>query len=97
DDLAILGRGPPASIPARRRTHAAANRLPRGAPATGRSAPPCCLGAAGLPHAQLGRQRLDLAPGLVLDGDAVAAALRLEPRLGLAGDQDLAAAGHARR
>src|SRR5262245_39796423 len=39
--------------------------------------------------AQILRGRLDLRPRLVLDGNAVAAALGLEPRLRLAGDEDL--------
>jgi hypothetical protein len=40
---AIRHREPPASGRLRLRTHAAANRLLSAAPATRRSAPPCCL------------------------------------------------------
>src|SRR5262249_57584419 len=50
-----------------------------------------------LPRGEFGGDAFDLVPGLVLDGDAVAPPLRLEPRLRLAGDEDLLRALSQRR
>src|SRR5438552_8605232 len=48
-------------------------------------------------HARLGGAFPDLAPGLVVDRDAVGAPLALRARLRLAGDEDLRAGGRRRR
>src|SRR5438874_11210780 len=48
-------------------------------------------------HARLGGAFADLAPGLVVDRDAVGAPLALRARLRLAGDEDLLRAGGRRR
>src|SRR2546421_3252733 len=48
-------------------------------------------------HARLGGAFPDLAPGLVVDRDAVGAPLALRARLRLAGDEDLLRAGGRRR
>src|SRR5690348_7889924 len=50
-----------------------------------------------LPGGNLGGDALDLVPGFVLDGHAIAPPLRFEPRLGLAGNEDLLRALSERR